>query len=234
MCSVSTATGTLNASLGRVCLFLTNRRTAKKLPSFPFFFKPSTFSKMAPETSVHRLRRSVSTTFAGVTPMFRRILRRRNSSNQHNQSASSLIDNESSRAQFDKRCVVTFESGRGTIRAVRNSFVPEAGIPGALDENLIQRESPAASLGEIRTLSPEFSDEPELAGYHHQSQLARDPQPTNEVDELKQQIRELSQKMDLVIEKLFEGFGRVEAQLNMLEALMHAREHSHGHSHRHH
>ncbi|KAI0106152.1 hypothetical protein F4776DRAFT_646667 [Hypoxylon sp. NC0597] len=187
---------------------------------------------MASTNSVHRLRRSVSTTFAGVPPMFRRMLRRRSSGNQ-NQAATSLMGNESSEAQFDKRCVVTFESGRGTIRAVRQSFVPEEEAPGASNDELAQQESSAASLAEIRTLTPEPSEEAELALYRRQSQLLLDLQPATEAEELKQHILELSQKIDLVLEKLYEGFGRVEAKLNMLQAAVQARDHGHCHGHGH-
>ncbi|KAI1144431.1 hypothetical protein F5Y05DRAFT_407825 [Hypoxylon sp. FL0543] len=186
---------------------------------------------MAPSQPNRGLPRSMTTSFSTVSPMFRRLFsRRRNRSRERDEAASPFVaDDESSRPpgaaqsrDFDKRCVVTFEGGRGTIRVVEQSFLqPDPRAPataaasnaglsaGSLEqEPSYQSREPQTPVRGEKSLPPLPQQQP--------------PPSVDDINDVVQRMDELSRRMDAMYDTLCEGFQRMDAKLNRMHALIEA------------
>ncbi|KAI1413576.1 hypothetical protein F5Y13DRAFT_26453 [Hypoxylon sp. FL1857] len=188
---------------------------------------------MASPKENRKLRRSVSATLSSVPPMFRRLFSRRRSLRRGAQdrgmspfvSDDELPQTPNSEAQFDKRCVVTFESGRGTIRQIPQIPVPEPRTPRASSEGLVaefqdpgpssQRsakgKNPARPLSFVPPTEYDTSwDAPDTSTVRGETSGAG-------YDEVRQHVFGISHNVHVLYDELCERFERIEAQLNYLE-----------------
>ncbi|KAI0841487.1 hypothetical protein F5Y06DRAFT_259617 [Hypoxylon sp. FL0890] len=197
---------------------------------------------MAPSNPTRGLRRSVSSTLDGVTRLFSR--HRTSHRGDRDQAASPFVaDDESSRPQasqasqgqqFDKRCVVTFESGRGTIRVVRQSFAaPEPRTPPTpptssegLSSGFLSQELPHEVIepcGTAEHFHPSLllsEEEHELSEFPQFLQNPRQLLTADDANDLKQRVLEMSKKLDIMHKTMCEGLRAMDAKLNRMHALL--------------